>query len=150
MVSSQLTKCYHALWKSLHFLSFACSTKKERDGLEQILQGLSHSIPCSTCQKHLRDYLLANPLPSDPGKAAQYVVDLHNDVSRRNGKALWTLEKARGRYSISSACSKSGRPSIMHARIPPWVGIVITLLLSGLIVLLCVRTCDTRGGACEI
>jgi len=54
------------------------------------------ALPCSACRRHFRVTLNKRQLESHEPFAAS--VKLHNDVRKRQGKSVMTVEKARKRY----------------------------------------------------
>jgi len=137
-------KAYHALWKSLHLVSYSLTSKKERDGFEQVVEGLSSCIPCDLCREHLSEHLRRKRMPTDPDRVADWVVDLHNSVNSRNGKALWTPERARKVYEMDSACTDVAKKKT----VPMYVTVTMGLVLTACIIYMCVQGCS--GNACEI
>ena len=100
---------YRALWTSLHTTSFYID-QQANDNVEaqqafiDYVNNIYLLLPCTNCAEHVTTYLSNNPLPT-PGTYsitsfpfARWVVDLHNDVNRRQGKPAVAFETARAHY----------------------------------------------------
>ena len=100
---------YSALWTSLHTTSFyidqqANDNVEAQQAFVDYVNNINLLLPCTNCAEHVTTYLSNNPLPT-PGTYssasfpfARWVVDLHNDVNRRQGKPVVAFETARAHY----------------------------------------------------
>lgn len=73
------------LWYLLHKLA----EREDYHALKAALEAVQVLIPCSICQGHLTEMLKQHPVPRRGLK--QYMVDLHNQVNRRLGKAQYGI-----------------------------------------------------------
>jgi hypothetical protein len=98
-------------WAMLHRSSFVypiAPSPLDRSHFYDFFHSLAHVIPCPTCREHYQASLLVHM--STPAAAtlngrtplSQFVVDLHNEVSRRVGKPTWTYDEAARWYNEDS------------------------------------------------
>lgn len=100
---------YRALWTSLHTTSFhidqqANDNVDAQQAFIDYVNSIYLLLPCLNCAEHVTTYLGNNPLPT-PGTYsstsfpfARWVVALHNDVNRRQGKPVVAFETVRAHY----------------------------------------------------
>ena len=155
---NQLKKCYHSLWSALHYLSFSVSTREEKEGLLQMLSGLSECLPCSKCREHLRNFQRSHRPGSGDKAYARYILELHNDVNRRNGRRPWTLSEAEKAYgNMVKGCGVFEQnddgtfhdPVQRRKTISLWASCSLIALLMVIVGVLCFRTCDMAGCSVE-
>jgi len=82
------------IWRRLHTLALAWGGDKE--GLRQILSGITNSVPCGSCKKHWVELITAKPPACTTSEEFfQLTVDWHNAVNERIGKPVISVEEAR-------------------------------------------------------
>lgn len=74
------------LWHLLHKLA----EREDYHALKNALEAVEVLIPCSICQGHLKEMLKQHPVPRR-GSLKQYMVDIHNQVNKRLGKAQYGI-----------------------------------------------------------
>lgn len=100
-------------WRALHGLAEYSGRQKDvlLQGIElrswlQILTELQDTLPCEECRGHYKAYLTANPVIILKTMAykdlrpwvRKWLFDLHNDVNRRLGKALFVFDTLETEY----------------------------------------------------
>lgn len=101
-------------WNTLH--SFAHTSPKELTVEQQeqwrtFLHTFATLLPCPTCRKHFAEYLLQQEGPdtfSTRETLVRFLHDAHNEVNRRTGKRVWSLEEHQRVYSRRGADCLSG------------------------------------------
>lgn len=90
-----------AAWRTIH--AFALQADKQgRQGYEtfkNFLGNTSHMLPCEACQKHMNDYIFRMRTQYGAQSMFEYTVHFHNDVNKRLGKPIMSLEQARSLWS---------------------------------------------------
>lgn len=97
---------YH-YWMSLHITSYFYPIKAsriQRDRMVQRILSIPNELPCEECQYHSAAYIQKNfnRLPdicSGRDKLFAFFVDFHNQVNKRYGKKIYTVEEAKKLYS---------------------------------------------------
>jgi len=87
-----------SLWNFLHICSFNYPKNPTRDDImnhNNFLNSLKYIIPCANCQTHYSEYLNKHP----PKLNSQmdfitWVIDLHNDVNKRNNKKIYSYDES--------------------------------------------------------
>lgn len=91
------TKWGPGLWIFLHTLSFnypSNPTWTEKKIMNDYLTQLQYVLPCIHCRKHYKDYLLNDPPKLESrSEFIVWMIQLHNDVNKRNHKPLWSVDK---------------------------------------------------------
>lgn len=93
------------LWFLLHN-SASLYPEKPTNAIKQEMKNMIIGIPslvlCNKCKAHIRTWIYNN---SDLDRVVKnrdslflYFLQMHNDVNRRIGKPIWTLEKAISKY----------------------------------------------------
>ena len=85
------------MWRFLHVAAaLPPSRSRSKEAWRAVLEALRLSLPCPECTGHYQAWHRAHPFRAMMGgravqrTAARWVLDLHNDVSRRRGVAAWT------------------------------------------------------------
>lgn len=94
-------------WTSLHIMSYfypAKASNIQRDRMVQRILAISNELPCVECQQHSSAYIQKyfKQLPdicSGRDKLFAFFVDFHNQVNKRYGKKVYTVEEAKKLYS---------------------------------------------------
>ncbi len=107
---------------------------KQQNAVRQLLESLTHLLPCENCRHHYTDYYRRNPPDiSRQSLLWEWLTELHNRVNLRTGKSTMTPEEAKDNhinvirnksYSINS---KTNLPIIENekSKIPPAVYILL-------------------------
>lgn len=74
------------VWRILHTASFAAPAS----AWAGILKALDGALPCPDCREHYHAWILSTPVPSDLAGIRCWLLELHNQVNGRTGKATWT------------------------------------------------------------
>ena len=105
---STIDKWGPAAWNTLH--SFAHSSDEQippekTKQWEAFLKSFGDLLPCPRCRQHFKKYLSqhSDRLGScdTRRKLVVFLNDAHNDVNRRLGKRVWSLEEHMDVYSLS-------------------------------------------------
>lgn len=85
-----------SVWRILH-----AAADKAHPKLAAALRALDGALPCPDCRGHYHAWLQSHPLPEGGGQnrpalpiggdLRTWLLDLHNDVNVRTGKAPWTI-----------------------------------------------------------
>ena len=92
------------LWFYMHTLSFNYPEKPNAENIENHLaffENLKFTLPCENCRKHYIKFYENNKIDDSlvsRQKLIEWVLDLHNDVNRRNNKPQWSLDKLKKYY----------------------------------------------------
>jgi hypothetical protein len=91
------TKWGPGLWIFLHTLTFnypSNPTWTEKKIMNDYLTQLQYVLPCIHCRSHYKDYLLNEPPKLESrSEFVVWMIQLHNDVNKRNNKPLWSVDK---------------------------------------------------------
>lgn len=92
------TKWGPHLWDFLHTISFNYPNNPTINDMNNnltFLKSLENVIPCDLCKNHYKKSLKQSP-PKLDNKISfiKWVIDLHNEVNKRNGKAVYSYNKA--------------------------------------------------------
>jgi hypothetical protein len=119
-------------WEVLHTITFAypdSPNQEDKSNVKNFFIALKPMLPCETCRLHyaknLEVYPLTDDILSSKYKLISWIVNLHNEVNKRTGKPIFTVEDVINKYT-----NKSNDSSIIH--------IVTLILLLILIILLIV------------
>lgn len=82
------------VWKILHDLAELTDT--EIDGWQQLVSVLPDALPCSSCARHMREWVSGNPV-CDNG-ARRWMLAFHNAVNERLGRRAWDLAQLTALY----------------------------------------------------
>lgn len=97
-----------SLWKVLHVFSFNYGDNpdsEDKRSMYNFLHSVKGIIPCIVCKKHYEESLHYNARSVNSSvfdnryNLSKYIVNLHNQVNKRNGKEIWTYERALRNYS---------------------------------------------------
>jgi hypothetical protein len=161
----RMDKVGPALWRGLHAITFdypdTPSENQQRAAIA-LFESLQELLPCAACQKHYTGELRAHPVRSavqGRDDLSKWLVDLHNRVNARLGKASMPYEQVRNEYldcdmtctadvaaDDTAACCAA--PAATHPPVrvalqasnswtrqsEPWVMAAAAFLLGGLIV----------------
>jgi Erv1 / Alr family len=81
------------LWRALHTASLIASAAT----MAAIATALTNSLPCPECRGHYQAWLAGHPVEG-VSDMVSWFLDLHNDVNRRNGAAVWTRDAVQNTY----------------------------------------------------
>jgi len=99
------------LWKILHIAASKSGNRNSIPYWKAVLEAMTSGLPCPDCSAHYNAWYRSHPLrfglmPNmHQGAIARWVLDIHNDVNRRTGKAVWNIHQlaAYGGESIMTA-----------------------------------------------
>ena len=96
-----------SLWRALHTASLIASAAH----MATIAKALTNSLPCPECRKHYQAWLAGHPVEG-VSDMVSWFLDLHNDINRRNGAAVWTRNAVQNKYlDVTGASSELARIS---------------------------------------
>lgn len=138
---------FRSLWHVLHSESFHIQYSEDDDadrilrrrGFVAFLHSLTAVMRCDKCRTHLKSYLSSHPINADTN-LAKYVVDLHNEVNRRQQKRIVPFEVASQYYlegNTLALCPANGRCSLPRME-PIQVGMIcVSVFLIIAVILVC-------------
>jgi hypothetical protein len=93
------------MWNTLHYITFSypeTPSKTEIENMRAFLTNIGKVLPCEKCRYHyasnLQKYPLTDVVLGSRYKLISWLVDVHNDVNKRTGKPIVTLEETIQRY----------------------------------------------------
>lgn len=94
------------LWKYMHCSAANYPEKPTSDQIDQMitwLKTLTVTIPCKKCKDHYGQYINRHQtslrdICASKDKLFNFIVDIHNQVNRRNNKPIVTYDEARRLY----------------------------------------------------
>jgi hypothetical protein len=96
-----------SLWRALHTASLIASAAS----MAAIAKALTNSLPCPECRRHYQTWLAEHPVEG-VSDMVSWFLDLHNDINRRNGAAVWTRNAVQNKYlDVTGASSELARIS---------------------------------------
>ena len=109
------------IWSILHITSFSYPsepTVHDKHIMYNFYHSLKHLLPCPRCKTHFAESLQyhMNDVECETLQSRRnlsyYVVELHNEVNKRNGKEEWSYERAEGHYCAdrSGVCTITPPP----------------------------------------
>ncbi len=88
-------------WFFLHTITLEYPNKPtnvDKNNMKNFFVSLEHVLPCSKCKlnfgKHLIKHPLNNEVLSSKTKLVKWLIDIHNDVNKINGKQIMSYEVA--------------------------------------------------------
>ena len=91
-------------WTFLHTITYNYPenpTDEDKRNYLNFFDSLKHVLPCNKCKGHykenLKKYDLNNSLNSRQD-LVKWLIDLHNDVNRDNGKSVWSYSDVYNKY----------------------------------------------------
>lgn len=105
------------LWKAMH-IAGQCKGVRSRQTLwVKLFKELRTGIPCPDCSAHYNAWLNTHPVrislvPNGGVDIGKWLLGLHNDVNRRNGKPLWTLMQVSTGYSTNIEDAKEAAQTL--------------------------------------
>jgi Erv1 / Alr family len=78
-------------WLTLHYACYY------RTVTPTFVQSYADVIPCTECQLHFKELIALNPLPKNLDDSFEWSVYIHNEVNKRIGKPVYSLDQA---YSL--------------------------------------------------
>jgi hypothetical protein len=94
------------LWAYMHYSAAHYPdnpTLDEINFMKQWLCSLPVTIPCNTCKQHYNSYINQNRsnmdnICSNRNNLFKFLVNIHNEVNKRNGKETMSIEQAKRLY----------------------------------------------------
>lgn len=108
-ITKRSMKRWNYYWYNLHYFSLNYypnnPTPQNKQQVCDLVKVMSTTgIPCPRCKAHFNQYIHNHPIENSYGSAMdlfKYFVELHNDVNKRNGKQIFSLENAITKYNKS-------------------------------------------------
>ena len=88
------------LWEYLHMMSLKYSNSpsyNEKRTMKNLLNNISHFLPCDKCRNHAVEYMNNNDLDiatTNTDTLFRFLVDFHNSVNKRLGKPIMGVNTA--------------------------------------------------------
>lgn len=84
-------------WTFLHSVTFKYPENPsdlEKQKYYNFFNSLKNVLPCPTCQEHYRDNFEKIPIRlENREELIEWLIDLHNEVNRMNGKRVYTYDE---------------------------------------------------------
>ena len=91
-------------WTFLHTVTYNYPenpTDDDKRNFYNFFMSLQHVLPCNKCKAHyqqnIQKYDLSESLDSREN-LVKWLIDLHNDVNRDNGKPVWSYSEVYNKY----------------------------------------------------
>jgi len=91
-------------WTFLHTVTYNYPenpTDNDKRNFYNFFMSLQHVLPCNKCKVHyqqnIQKYDLSESLDSREN-LVKWLIDLHNDVNRDNGKPVWSYSEVYNKY----------------------------------------------------
>ena len=91
-------------WTFLHTVTYNYPenpTEDDKRNYHNFFMNLQHILPCEKCKEHykqnIQKYDLNNSLGSRQ-ELVKWLIDLHNDVNKDNGKSVWSYSDVFNKY----------------------------------------------------
>ena len=91
-------------WTFLHTITYNYPenpTEDDKKNFYDFFLNLQHVLPCEKCKRHykqnIQKYDLNNSLGSRQ-ELVKWLIDLHNDVNKDNGKPVWSYSEVYNKY----------------------------------------------------
>lgn len=89
-------------WTFLHSVTLNYPKKPnylDKQRYSQFFHNLQFVLPCPICQEHYQSNVRNNPIKLDSrDELVAWLVDIHNQVNRKNGKKMWSLNEFYKKY----------------------------------------------------
>ena len=89
-------------WTFLHSTALSYPVKPDymdKKRYSEFFHNLQYVLPCPDCQQHYRQNLKRHPIQlNSRDELVSWVVTIHNEVNRINGKHLWSLDEFYNHY----------------------------------------------------
>lgn len=118
------------VWKSIHAIAAHTDATNNATAFKAYMTALADALPCSACQKHMKDYIATNPLPDT--NCFEYTVEFHNAVNKRLGKPDFTPERAREDWA---RCNSGCEPISESNPVVLYVIIALSAIIIGLVLM---------------
>lgn len=97
-------------WFNLHYFAHNyypdVPSDTDTQQVRQLIQKMaSNGIPCPRCKAHFNAYIKQHPIEpflNSNTQLSTYLLQLHNDVNKRNHKRIFTIEEANAKYQKSN------------------------------------------------
>lgn len=91
-------------WKFMHAISFGYPdnpTISDRNHATNFFKSVGYVLPCKKCRSHYNEQVKKNP-PDVESKdsLSRWLVAIHNEVNRANGKREWSHEEVKKQHEI--------------------------------------------------
>lgn len=100
-------------WIFLHYITLGypdCPDKQSKEAYKNFFINIKDILPCDTCKKHysenIEKYPLTDKIMDSKERLFKWLVDLHNEVNKKNGKKEMTYKDALERFEDKSNYKK--------------------------------------------
>jgi hypothetical protein len=93
------------VWWVIHLLAY-----RQKNYFPDFMATIRDNFFCPTeCKPHLIAYIQRHPIPRDPRDWFVWTVNLHNDVNRRIGKRVLSVNEAIAEIDGTEICERCNR-----------------------------------------
>lgn len=88
-------------WFFLHSVTLdypESPTEQDKNNITNFFTYLGFALPCHKCRVNYSDHIKAHPITpevvSSRKNLVMWLIDIHNDINKMNGKAIFTYDEA--------------------------------------------------------
>lgn len=91
-------------WTFLHTVTYNYPenpTEDDKRNFYNFFMNLQHVLPCEKCKAHYKQNIKKYDLKNNLGSRqdlVKWLIDLHNDVNKDNGKPIWSYSEVYNKY----------------------------------------------------
>ena len=95
-----------SLWKVLHTASALTGSRIHIQLWRNLIDALKTGLPCPDCRAHYKIWVATRRIQFSMigdgirGPILRWILDLHNNVNKRNGRALWSIKQVMDTYGV--------------------------------------------------
>lgn len=124
-----------SLWKILHIAAMRSGNRSTIPYWRNILEAMMSGLPCPDCSDHYNSWYRSHPLRLGlmpnmfQGAIIRWVLEVHNDVNRRTGKAVWNTHQLAATYGGESITTAKVLTDSLNGVIGPRLSGALNALL---------------------
>jgi hypothetical protein len=96
-------------WKFMHYITFAYPNNpsyNDKQSMKNFFENIGNVLPCEGCRINFAKHNLIHPLTDDilssREKLINWLIDIHNEVNKMNGKKILSYDEVYKIYSTKS------------------------------------------------
>lgn len=120
-------------WKFMHAVSFGYPekpTQQDKNHAINFFKSVGYVLPCDKCRSHYNDQVKKTPPDVENRESlSRWLVAVHNEVNRANGKREWSHEEVKKQHEITlndapKQCS-AGPSTVCDPKVVALVGLAL-------------------------